>query len=152
MEKYSYPIKGEHYIFIIFYLSYSPLRGRNRFTYLHIIHPKTDIQPWILFTVKPLHHMLNVNSSFLCLRLFVSSSVLFALFPFFPVFSQWAKNGVSGFLMTYPLMHILCNVLIHIWKEANSQHKYLIRTFYIPTSHISINCKMCLWAHNLQLC
>lgn len=54
--------------------------------------------------------------------------------------------------MTYPLVHILCNVLIHIWKEANSQHKYLIRTFYIPTSHVSINCRMYLWAHNLQLC
>ena len=47
-------------------------------------------------------------------------------------------------------MHVLCNVLIHVWKEANSLHKYLIWTFYIPTSHISINCKTYLWAPDLQ--
>lgn len=80
------------------------------------------------------------------------SLMCFAAFLSFAVFSQCAKNGVRRFLMTYPLMHILCNVLVHIWKEANSRHKYLMRTFYIPTYHISINCRMYLWAHVSQLC
>lgn len=74
----------------------------------------------------------------------MSYNILFAMFLSSLYFSQWAKNGVSYFLMTSPVMNILCNVLIHIWKDANSQHKYLIQTFISSTSHISINCKMYL--------
>lgn len=62
--------------------------------------------------------------------------------------SPWAKNGVSSFLMTSPLMNIWCHVLAHIWKEANSQYKYLMSTLYILTSHISINYKTNMWTHN----
>lgn len=71
------------------------------------------------------------------------------LYSFF--FPQSDKN--SKFLMTYLLMHFLCNVHIHIWKENNSQHKYLMRTFYSPTSHISINCKCIsvLTSHNVAI-
>lgn len=59
-----------------------------------------------------------------------------------------AKTGVGSVLMTSSLMNIWCHVLAHIWKEANSQHKYLMRTLYIPTSHISINYKTNMRTHN----
>lgn len=62
--------------------------------------------------------------------------------------SPWAKRGGGSFLMTSPLMNIWCRVLAHIWKEANSQHKYLMWTLYILTSHISINYKTNMWTHN----
>lgn len=107
------------------------------------------------FSDDPLHnvgvcvrlkmHFISFTHTNIC-----SVSNLF-LFRTVPSAVFCSKSGLSCFLMTYPLMHILRAVLIHIWKRANSQHKYLIWTFYIPASHISINSKMYLWDHNLQL-
>lgn len=57
-----------------------------------------------------------LSCNILCIQCFLSIA---------PV-SPWAKYGVSSFLMTSPLMNIWCHVLAHIWKEANSQHKYLM--------------------------
>lgn len=80
----------------------------------------------------------------ICLLQYLMYSVFLSIAPVSP----WAKNGVSSFLMTSPLMNIWCHVLAHIWKEANSQHKYLMWTLYILTSHISINYKTNMWTHN----
>lgn len=83
----------------------------------------------------------TVNASSSCLLWFCRSPP--SLFPAAHKFGELSND--------FTVVNILSDTLPHVPKEAHSQHKYFIWTFYISTSHISVSWYICLRTHNRRL-